>query len=551
MSSTTTQTITQRGLVYTKMEKDDFLKDKIIEHFSQLTLDPDFQKASATYSQIKEQQEQIRIRDAKLAKLEKDFKAQEGNKVLALSELSAVNQVLTTQKGEAETKNSSLRKEATEREKSLTEVSRRIKELQSQIQAQLLEKSSDEKNMNSMVEKHNLDIDSLQRRLKESDGVTGNIKATNVNLTSLLAVEKTKTGRLEEEKKSLDEEMQKARSRLEKLDGFIFESHKVDEQSMSVFSRKMSYTLLTLCFRMDDFSGLWGYAKNEIWTVLRQDLSEENLRNERPWKKLRLGADDAFRDGAIHGQSVPLCASNSDAAKGMRLAVMLAILSREIDKEIFQPNYFPSDTGHFRMSLNKLVQSDNEKEHFYRSVLLSIDRDAQGAELQSRVKCVVQKVSCYLEELLSTAQYAELKEKIKNVVDRATEVWHPIQQATKRYETEFHPIDWVHDEDELFQYPIGDNSIAADVPYDHLFVIFPGLSSLEENVFILTSVIPLLSSQRLCLVAKEELREAVRGKSSSTAKQGNRKRQNSVAIAQPQQNGRSFLGGYSREDSGN
>jgi hypothetical protein len=159
--------------------------------------------------------------------------------------------------------------------------------------------------------------------------------------------------------------------------------------------------------------------------------------------------------------------------------------------------------------------------------------------------------STHLEELLSTAQYAELKERIKNVVDRAIEVWHPIQQATKRYETEFHPIDWVHDEDELFQFPIGDNSIAADVPYTHLFVIFPGLSSLEGDVFILTSVIPLLSSQRLCLAAKDELREAIRGKSSPTAKQANRKRQNSVAKAQPQQNGRSFLGGYSREDSGN
>jgi DNA repair exonuclease SbcCD ATPase subunit len=278
MSSTTSQTITQQGPVYTKMEKDDPLKDKIIEHFNQLTFDPDFQKASATYSQIKEQHEQIRIRDAKLAKLEKDIKAQEGNKVLALSKLSAVNQFLTTQKEEAEAKNFSLRKEATEREKSLTEVSRRMKELQSQIQAQLLQKSSDERKMNSIAEKYKLDIDSLQRKLKKSDEETDNIKATNANLTSLLAVEKTKNGRLREEKKSLDEEMQKTRSRLEKLDGFILVSHQIDEQAMSVTSWKMSCTLLTLYSRMDDFSALWDYAKNEIWSVLGQNLREEDLR---------------------------------------------------------------------------------------------------------------------------------------------------------------------------------------------------------------------------------------------------------------------------------
>lgn len=94
-------------------------------------------------------------------------------------------------------------------------------------------------------------------------------------------------------------------------------------------------------------------------------------------------------------------ASNSDAAKGMRLAVMLSILSRAIDKEIFQPAYFPSDTGHFRMSLNKLAKSDIEKEHFSRSVLLPIDRDGQEDELQSRAQTVVENVFHYLHELLS------------------------------------------------------------------------------------------------------------------------------------------------------
>jgi hypothetical protein len=236
----------------------------------------------------------------------------------------------------------------------------------------------------------------------------------------------------------------------------------------------------------------------------------------------------------------------------MRLAVMLGILSREIDKEIFQPSYFPSETGHFRMSLNKLANNDNEKEHFYRSVLLSIDRDGQEAELQSRAKSVVQKVSHDLYELLSTAQYGELKEKIKNVVDRAIEVWRPIQHATKRYETEFNPVDWTHDEDFLFQFPVGgEDPIGADHPADHLLVIFPGLSSLEQDAFILTSVVPLMSSQRLCVAAKKELREEVRGQSSPTTKQPSRKRQNSVAKAQSQSNGSNFLGGHSSGGSGN
>jgi hypothetical protein len=237
----------------------------------------------------------------------------------------------------------------------------------------------------------------------------------------------------------------------------------------------------------------------------------------------------------------------------MRLAVMLGILSREIDNEIFQPSYFPSETGNFRMSLNKLAKSDNEKERFYRSVLLSIDRDGQETELQSRAKSVVQNVSHYLYELLSTAQYGELKERIKNVVDRAIEVWRPIQNSTKRYETEFDPVDWAHDEDSLFQFPVGgEDTIGAEHQDDHLCVIFPGLFSLErDDALILTSVVPLMSSQRLYVAANQELREEVRGQSSPTTKQPSRKRQNSVAKAQSQSNGIGFLGGHSSGGSSN
>ncbi|KAJ5243815.1 hypothetical protein N7489_003911 [Penicillium chrysogenum] len=536
MSSTTPETMTQRSPVSTKVEHEDFLMNKIIEQFRQLTFDPDFQKASATYSQVKDQQDQIQIRDEKLDKLQKHIKAQEENELVALSRFSAVNQALTTQKEKAEKENASLRKAVTEREKSLTEISRRIQELQGQIQTQLSERSQDERRMTSIIAQHNLDIGSLQRRLTERDTSVDEMKATTANLESLLAKEQTKSVCLETEKKSLDENMQKARSRLEKFDAFILKPHQIDEQSI-----------------IDRFEGIWDYAINEIWTVLRQNLSDENLKNDRAWKKFRLDTAAAIRDGAIQGQPAPLSASNSDAAKGMRLAVMLGILSREIDNEIFQPSYFPSETGNFRMSLNKLAKSDNEKERFYRSVLLSIDRDGQETELQSRAKSVVQNVSHYLYELLSTAQYGELKERIKNVVDRAIEVWRPIQNSTKRYETEFDPVDWAHDEDSLFQFPVGgEDTIGAEHQDDHLCVIFPGLFSLErDDALILTSVVPLMSSQRLYVAANQELREEVRGQSSPTTKQPSRKRQNSVAKAQSQSNGIGFLGGHSSGGSSN
>lgn len=62
------------------------------------------------------------------------------------------------------------------------------------------------------------------------------MKATTANLTSLPAKEQAKRVCLEIGKKSLDETMQKARSRLEKFDIFILKSHQIDFSSMLVLS---------------------------------------------------------------------------------------------------------------------------------------------------------------------------------------------------------------------------------------------------------------------------------------------------------------------------
>ncbi|KAJ5472085.1 hypothetical protein N7539_008654 [Penicillium diatomitis] len=232
MSPPTIKTATQRGPVTNKAEREDALKNKIIEHLCQLTLDPDFKNASATYSQVKEQQEQIRTRDEKLTSLQKDIKAQKDRESVVISTFSAVNQDLTIQKETAEKRIVSLQKESTEKDKSLAEISRRIQELQRQLQTQLSERSQDERKINSMIAQHNLEIDSFQRRLKERDASIDKLKETDTKLTSLLAEEKAKSGYLEQEKKSLDEKLLQARSRLEKFDSFILKHHQIDEQTM-------------------------------------------------------------------------------------------------------------------------------------------------------------------------------------------------------------------------------------------------------------------------------------------------------------------------------
>jgi hypothetical protein len=65
----------------------------------------------------------------------------------------------------------------------------------------------------------------------------------------------------------------------------------------------------------------------------------------------------------------------------MRLAIFLAILAREVDKQIFQPTYLlPEDAG-IREVLTNLGASDSEKESFCWSILLSINPNEQNAVL--------------------------------------------------------------------------------------------------------------------------------------------------------------------------
>ncbi|KAJ6036075.1 hypothetical protein N7540_000354 [Penicillium herquei] len=527
----TTQTKTQTAPVSIKVESNNDFVNKIIDNFKRLTLDPDFQKASATYSQVKKHEDQIRVRDEQLTKLQNDIKTLKEKEMITISEMSEVNQNLTTQKDAAEKKNETLQKEATEREKSSSEMTRRIQQLQVQVQARLSEKDEKELEIKDMEKKHAGYLDTLQKELKKREVSIEELKATKANLTTLLDAEKAKNGSLSLENQSLNQTIKLTQSQLEKFNTFVVKSPQVEEESL-----------------IDNFSSLWEFAAKELWAVLQQDLNVENLRNDAFWKKFISATNSAIRD-PTHGQPIPLCASNSDGAKGMRLAVMLAILSRAIDKEIFQPSYFPSDTGHFRTSLSKLVKSDHEEEWFFRSVWLSFDRDGQAVELMSRAKAVVHSVSYCLFELLSTAQYGELKERIEKIVQNAIKVWRPIQHATKKYETEFDPEDWNHEDDALFQFPVGGkDQFDSKQLGQHLLVIFPGLNSLEpESIEVLTPVIPLMSSQKLCVATKEELKEGASGPSSPVTKQSKTRRKNSIA----QSNGSPFLGKHSSGASGN
>lgn len=213
---------------------------------------------------------------------------------------------------------------------------------------------------------------------------------------------------------------------------------------------------------------------------------------------------------------VPLVASNSPVAKEMRLAVILAVLSREIDRQIFQPTYTISDDTQLRDILSQLAETDCEKESFCRCMLLSIEPNAQEMSLQSKNQAVVQKVSSYLYELLSETEYSEIRLRISKILHRAIDIWLPIQRAQQRYEPDFEPLNWGDDEWSLFKLPGDDstrNEVDRNIRDENLLTIFPRISLVENGErFPLTYVTQLRRSQKQCMAAEQEINQASPGR---------------------------------------
>lgn len=85
-----------------------------------------------------------------------------------------------------------------------------------------------------MIDQHNHGIDFPQAEPKERDRLIENVKIINASSENPIAAEKMKSHSLEEEQKSLDETLPKARGRLEKFHAFIFRSVKIGQQWMVV-----------------------------------------------------------------------------------------------------------------------------------------------------------------------------------------------------------------------------------------------------------------------------------------------------------------------------
>jgi hypothetical protein len=233
--------------------------------------------------------------------------------------------------------------------------------------------------------------------------------------------------------------------------------------------------------------------------------------------------------------------SNSSAAKAMRLAVILAILSKEIDKHIFQPNYLVPEDAQLRNIMSHLAETDGDKESFCRSMLLSIDQQSQQETLQLRIQTLVRKVSSCVHDFLSDQQFNEFRQSVANIVQKAIDIWLPIQRSQQKYESDFDPVDWNDNEWAIFNLPgenTEKNTTAHGTASDTLLTIFPRISQVKDNRrHPLTFVTQLTKSHPLCIQAEQEINKKPNSPTIGRMSLNGTRRKSIVANARPNEDG--------------
>ncbi|KAL4985740.1 hypothetical protein BDW68DRAFT_198592 [Aspergillus falconensis] len=403
-------------------------------------------------------------------------------KETAINEMFEVNEAQKSKQKETAQEIDSLKKLVQEGKDNIAEMLRKIRDSEDRykkLHAAHARVQSDLKTAQG-------DIDGLQNKVKEKDVLIDRIKTSHSENQKHLKAAEDKAKEVAKERLVLNKSLQATKARLDKIEGYAIQHSNCDEDSL-----------------LDAFVELWQYATIEIYSHLNKDLSEAILQNRSNWDTFK------WKSNLVVEHHVPLPHSNSPAAKQMRLAIFLAILAREVDKQIFQPTYIVREDAGIRDTLAKLAASDSEKESFCRSILLSIDPDIQKVTLQSRIQVVVTNVSSCLFGMLPEDRFSELCVSVRKIAERAADVWHPIQQSLQRYEPDFEPLKWGDDKWSPLHFPEGSsekNEASPDMLDDCLLTVFPRITLVEKGHRTpLSYVVQLRRSQPQCLAAIREL----------------------------------------------
>ncbi|GCB25536.1 hypothetical protein AAWM_08421 [Aspergillus awamori] len=432
---------------------------ELFNQFKSLASTTGYDTTLAVYDENAKLYGQLKSKDSELENLMGEINERERKKETALNEMF---EAIEKEKGRhKETKEQALLLQRTieDKEKLISERDKRIGELEKQVK----KLQSDNTKERGKLADSQKDVTALQNAKKEKEDTIDKMKSVGADLKEKLSTSKKRVKELEEQVSMLKGTLATTQGRLTKLEGFAAGHHEVDEESL-----------------VEGFIGLWEYAKTELYPHLNVDFPSETLRPEEigwqdisPWDRLR----------------------HCDL---MRFSVILAILAREIAKHIFQPTYIAPMEDYFEKALSNLAATNSEKESFCRSILLSIDPETQARICLKNVQSVVKNVSAYLDELLPEDQRNAFLRSLSKVIQRAVDIWKPVQRAQRRYVPDFESPH-AEDEWEAFTFPTVENPTTETnanqkSPNNFSLTVFPRICVIENNTCTAFTTVILLNS---------------------------------------------------------
>ncbi|KAJ0119017.1 hypothetical protein J7T55_013252 [Diaporthe amygdali] len=178
-----------------------------------------------------------------------------------------------------------------------------------------------------------------------------------------------------------------------------------------------------------------------------QDLDPAVLRDPSCWANLR--SSEYLKHLAVR---LPLPQSNTAAAKQMRIAAVLAVLSRALARHVFRPSYAldsgSADTDAVLTTLLRGLEaaSPDHERHLRGALLAALTPDKVARASRRRAAAVVREVSFLVQHLLSALQYEAFCEGLEACAALACAQWARVQGAAMKIEPYFGPpfddFDW-------------------------------------------------------------------------------------------------------------
>ncbi|PSN60506.1 hypothetical protein BS50DRAFT_625878 [Corynespora cassiicola Philippines] len=379
---------------------------------SSFTSETGFQAINNLFEVIPQQEAVIRQRDENVQELNSKLSSQQNaHEIYSKKLLLEFEHRYDEWKEDKDELQSDIQELETTREEQDTEIKKLGQQLRD-CEVKLADYEKEHTQMTKRLKEKDQQFVAIEARLQKSrDEANDCKKELKKSLDKVAALEKS-LGDEENDHRILKEEATTVKERLKE---FVQFSVKIKELDLPVVSAQLE--------------ALWVSAIKTIEKFFGGNLSEPLLQSD--WS--------ALHDNSVFKNQIPLPQSNSDIAKKMRVATIVGMFARLIDKFIFQPTYLSTEDSGLREVLRRQAMAEPKKERYTRGILLATlpkDQDEISKDvILYTVEDMLENVKVRV--FLNPDALEAFKKALESLVAQFQEQWKTIQRGRQKLELSF------------------------------------------------------------------------------------------------------------------